>query len=74
MKNSFYINYISGSIIIISFFIGLLVNENSSGGAENDSIAILNNVELFNSYNLNEICRIDIFDNVWESETLLVHV
>ncbi len=55
MKNSFYINYISGSIIIISFFIGLLVNENSSGGAENDSIAILNNVELFNSYNLNEI-------------------
>ena len=55
MKNYSFINYFLGLIIIISFIFGLVISENSSGGAANDAISILNNSKLFNSYLLHEV-------------------
>ena len=55
MKNYIFINYLLVLIIISSFIFGLTFSENSSGGAENDSIAILNNANIFNTHILREI-------------------
>ncbi len=55
LKNFFNINYLLSIIVFASFIFGLIANENSSGGAEQDVIAILNNVELFNNYTLSKI-------------------
>ncbi len=55
MKNYIFINYLLALIIISSFIFGLTLSENSSGGAENDSIAILNNANIFNTHILRDI-------------------
>ena len=55
LKNFFNINYLLSIIVFASFIFGLIANENSSGGAEQDVTAILNNIELFNNYTLSEI-------------------
>ena len=55
MKNYIFINYLLALIIISSFIFGLTFSENSSCGAENDSIAILNNANIFNTHILRDI-------------------
>jgi len=52
LKKKIFINYTLTFIIFFSFVYGIFFLENSSGGAQNDSIHVLNNFDLFKTYKL----------------------
>lgn len=52
MKKKIFINYTLTLIIFFSFVYGIFFLENSSGGAQNDSIHVLKNFDLFKTYKL----------------------